>query len=238
MNRKFALLAVLLCCFFSETFAHALWIETASTGKKGTAQEIRVFFGEFSEGYAAATPTAKWFSDTRSFSLIVTTPDGQEIKLTPTQQPQYFSATFTPDKDGVYAVRLHHVVKDVYHGNRLDYNSSALVHVGTAAAALLPFSNIGVSADGKAGFKKEQPVSVTAFLDGKPAARAEVEVVAPNGWSKKLFTDSTGSASFKPLWPGKYNLEFTRSDKKAGQHEGKVYETEWRGANSVIDVKQ
>jgi hypothetical protein len=237
MNRKLSMLVVLLGCFFSETFAHALWIETASTGKKGTAQEVRIFFGEFSDGHAAATPTAKWFSDTRSFSLILTTPDGQEIKLTPTQQPQYFSATFTPDKDGVYSVRLHHVVKDVYHGNRLDYNSSALVHVGTTTASLSPFSNIGVSADGKGGFKKDQPVSITAFLDGKPAARAEVEVVAPNGWSKKVFTDSTGTANFKPLWPGKYNLEFTKSDKKAGQHEGKPYETEWRGANSVIEVK-
>src|SRR6218665_1086187 len=130
MNRKFSLLAVLLCGFFSETFAHALWIETASTGKKGSAQEVRIFFGEFADGHAAATPTAKWFSDTRSFSLIVTTPDGQEIKLTPTQQPQYFTATFTPDKDGVYTLLMHHLVKEVYHGNRLDYNSSAQVKVG------------------------------------------------------------------------------------------------------------
>jgi hypothetical protein len=235
MIRKSSLfLLLILGCFISDTYAHALWIETAPNGKKGVPQEIRIFFGEYSEGNP--TPTAKWFSDTRSFGLVLITPDNQEIKLTPTQQPQYFTATFTPDKDGVYTILMHHLVKEVYHGNRLDYNSSAQVKVGNATTAIPSFSNIGIYADNKAGFLKDQEISFTAYLDGKPAAKTEVEVVAPNGWSKKFYTDSTGSASFKPLWPGKYNLEFSKSDKKDGNHEGKPYETAWRGANCVVDV--
>lgn len=236
MTRKISLLFILaLSCFFSKAYAHALWIETAPTGRKGVAQEVRIFFGEYSEGNP--TPTAKWFSDTRSFNLVLITPDNQEIKLTPTQQPQYFTATFTPEKDGVYTLLMHHLVKEVYHGNRLDYNSSAQVKVGNAATAVVPtFTNIGINADNKAGFIKDQDISFTAFLDGKPAAGTEVEVVAPNGWSKKFYTDSTGSANFKPLWPGKYNLEFSRSEEKTGEHEGKPYKTAWRGANCVVEV--
>ncbi|RYY21522.1 MAG: hypothetical protein EOO04_18090 [Chitinophagaceae bacterium] len=235
MKKRFVLSVLLLVVFISNIFAHALWIETLSVGKKGVAQEVRIYFGEFAD--KDLTPTAKWFSDTRSFSLILITPDKREIRLNATQQNEYFSATFTPEKDGVYTVLLHHVVKEVYHGNRLDYNSSACVRVGDVTAEPVPsFTNIGIYADGKTGFKKEQAIRFTAFLDNKPAGKTEVEVVAPNGWSKKVYTDSAGSASFTPLWPGKYNLEFSRSDTKSGQHQGKTYETEWRGANYVVDV--
>jgi hypothetical protein len=235
MKKKLLLSILSSFIFLSGAFAHALWIETAPVGKKGIAQEVRIYFGEFSD--KDVTPTEKWFSDTRSFSLVLITPDKQEIKLNATAQKEYFTATFTPGKDGVYLVLLHHLVKDVYHGNRLDYNSSAQVRVGTVTTELQPsFSNIGIYADGKAGFKKEQAISFTAFLDNKPAAKTEVEVVAPNGWSKKLYTDSTGKASFTALWPGKYNLEITRSDKKTGEHQGKPYETEWRGGNCIVEV--
>lgn len=234
MKKKLLLSILASCAFLSNVFAHALWIETPPVGKKGVAQEIRIYFGEFAD--KDITPTEKWFSDTRSFSLVLITPDKQEIKLTSNQQKEYFSATFTPEKDGVYTVVLHHLVKEVYHGNRLDYNSSAQVRVGNTTEVIPSFSNIGIYADGKTGFKKAQTISLTAFLDNKPAAKTEVEVVAPNGWSKKLYTDSTGKASFTAIWPGKYNLEISRSDKKSGEHQGKPYETEWRGANCIVEV--
>jgi len=237
MKKKLLLSILAFCAFLSNTFAHALWIETAPTGKKGVAQEVRIYFGEFAD--KDITPTERWFSDTRSFSLVLITPDKQEIKLNPNQQKEYFSATFTPEKEGVYTVLLHHLVKEVYHGNRLDYNSSAQVRVGNTSSEVIPsFSNIGIYADGKMGFKKEQAISFIAFLDNKPAAKTEVEVVAPNGWSKRLYTDSTGKGSFTAIWPGRYNLEFTHSGKKSGEHQGKPYETEWRGANCVVEVTE
>lgn len=63
-----------------QLFAHALWIETKATGTKGKAQEISVYFGEFSDN--DITKADKWFSDLKDFSLVVISPSKKEVKLT------------------------------------------------------------------------------------------------------------------------------------------------------------
>lgn len=63
-----------------QLFAHALWIETKATGTKGKAQEISIYFGEFSDN--DITKADKWFSDLKDFSLVVISPSKKETKLT------------------------------------------------------------------------------------------------------------------------------------------------------------
>ncbi|MET0945228.1 MAG: hypothetical protein ABWY22_07455, partial [Flavobacterium sp.] len=125
-----------------QLFAHALWIETKATGTKGKAQEISVYFGEFSDN--DITKADKWFSDLKDFSLVVISPSKKETKLSAKALDNKYQAFFTPDEEGVYTIVMHHKVKDVYGTMVLDYNSSANVTVGTAAKGNEAVANTNV----------------------------------------------------------------------------------------------
>ncbi|RYY62838.1 MAG: hypothetical protein EOO05_01185 [Chitinophagaceae bacterium] len=236
MNRKVILTAIASLLLVSQLFAHAMWIETNPSGKKGISQEVRVYFGEF--GDKDITPTATWFSDISQFSLVLVAPDGTETILKATPKEMYYSASFTPTSEGVYSLAMHHVVKQVYNGMVLDYNSSATVQVGAAnVKSARPSRNvIAVLPTVKASYVASQPISIQAFFEGRPAGQKEVEVVAPNGWSKKLYTDSLGFASFTPLWDGKYNVEYTSTEKKEGDHQSEKFSSWYYCSTMIITV--
>jgi hypothetical protein len=236
MRQKIAIMTILACLSISQAFAHAMWIETAMSGKKGMAQEVKIFFGEFGDN--DITPTSKWFSDIKDFSLTLLTPDNKIIKLSATAQPNWYSAYFTPDMEGVYTLTMHHLVKEVYNGMLLDYNSMATVRVGNAQTATTGATNpnMGITPAMKPAYKINEPVPLQVFQAGVAAADKEVEVIAFNGWLRKLYTDSTGAANFTPLWPGKYNLEITSTEKLAGEHHGVKYESKYTCAIFIINV--
>lgn len=237
MIRKALLFTALFLATFLQTFAHAFWIETSPSGKKGKTQEVRIYFGEYAD--KDITPVADWFSDTRDYTLTLITPDKKEIKLTSAAAKDHFKASFTPDQEGVYTVVLQHTVKDLYNGKRLDYHSSAVVKIGAATTGDRPEHNsnpVSIYTAAKDIYKANAPVSLQTFFDKLPAGSKEVEVVAPNGWGKKLYTDSTGTASFTPIWPGRYMVEVANTEKKSGEHHGKSYDANWRCATYCIEV--
>ncbi|MGE7774002.1 DUF4198 domain-containing protein [Chitinophaga sp. NPDC101104] len=215
---------------------HALWIETSPVGKKGQAQEVRVFWGEFAD--KDISPLDKWFSDTKSYSLSVVLPDGKVVPLQSAPGKDHYKAFFTPEKDGVYTVVMKHIVKDLYHGSRLDYHSSAVVRVG-AAATIDPAANqnvLSVHTAPDASLKVGQSIDFYTLKNLKPAGGQEVEIFAPNGWGKKFWADSTGKSSFTPLWPGRYMVEVAGTAEEKGDHNGKPYEKIWRCATYCIEV--
>jgi len=219
-------------------FAHALWIETKATGTKGKAQEISVFFGEFSDN--DITPSAKWFSDLKDFSLVVISPSKKETKLTATALENKYQAFFTPDEDGVYTVVMHHTVKDVYGTMKLDYNSSATVLVGNAAKGNEAAANsniISVFSKDVATAKQKTKINVNALYEGKEAKEQKIKVIAPNGWEKELWSNDKGEISFSPIWSGNYMVEFAYTEKAAGEHNGKKYDEIWKMATYLISVK-
>ncbi len=220
----------------AQVFAHALWIETNPTGKKGQPQEVRVFWGEFAD--KDISPLDKWFSDTKSYTLTLITPDRKEIPLTSAPGKDHYKAFFTPETEGVYTVVMKHTVKELYHGSRLDYNSSASVLVGKGEASPETNKNeVSVFVAPKSAHKVNESINLHALMDLKPAAEQEVKVFAPNGWGKELYTDSTGKASFTPIWPGRYMVEVAGTQKKTGQHNGQTFEEVWRCATYCIEVK-
>src|SRR6188768_4117605 len=150
-----------------QLFAHALWIETKTTGTKGKAQEISVYFGEFSDN--DITKADKWFSDLKDFSLVVISPSKKEIKLTSKALDNKYQAFFTPDEEGVYTIAMHHKVKDVYGTMVLDYNSSATVTVGNAAKGNEATANtniISLFSKDVLTAKQNAKVNVNALYDG------------------------------------------------------------------------
>lgn len=236
MKKTGLLLVAFLLFSFANTFAHALWIETPSTGKKGVEQEVKVFFGEFSDN--DITPTDKWFSDLKDFTLILHTPDNKEIRLTQTAKKEYFSAVFTPNLDGVYTITMHHIAKEVYYGYKLDYNSSAIVQVGKITSSESKNNNLlGIASELSSVNKKDTKITFKSFVDQSVTGEKEIEVIAPNGWMKKVYPDDAGKANFTPIWPGKYMVEMIIQDKKKGTFNDKEFEVDFHCATFIIEVK-
>ena len=61
---------------------------------------------------------------------------------------------------------------------------------------------------------------------GKPLAKAEIVLIAPNGWEKPLHTDENGETNFPLLEPGLYIAEAKHKENHPGEFEGKAYSTE------------
>lgn len=237
MHYRSLIVAAVLLLAGLQVSAHALWIETNPTGKKGQPQEVRVFWGEF--GDKDISPLNKWFSDTKDYKLSVITPDKKVIPLTSAPGTDHYKAFFTPESDGVYTVVMVHAVKDVYHGSRLDYHSSAAVVVGNKpgpGAGEVNTNHLKVETAARPQYKVDESINLGVLAALAPAGSAELEVIAPNGWVKKLYTDSTGTASFTPLWPGRYMVEVAQTEKKGGDHHGKPFEAIWRCATYCIEV--
>lgn len=231
-----ALLLVLVAS--PSLFAHALWIETKATGTKGKAQEISVYFGEFSDN--DITKAEKWFSDLKDFSLVVISPSKKEIKLDSKALENKYQAFFTPEEDGVYTIVMQHTVKDVYGTMKLDYNSSANVVVGNKLAgneAAANSNKIGVFASDAATLAKNKKVTAIASYNAAVAKEQKVKVIAPNGWEKELWTNENGEFSFTPIWSGNYMIEFTQTEKSPGEQNGKKYAEIWKMATYQLSVK-
>jgi len=221
-----------------QLFAHALWIETKATGTKGKAQEISVYFGEFSDN--DITKADKWFSDLKDFTLVVISPSKKETKLTAKALDNKYQAFFTPDEDGVYTIVMHHKVKDVYGTMVLDYNSSATVTVGNTIKGNEATANtniISVFANNVTAAKQKTKININALYEGKEAKEQKMKVIAPNGWEKELWSNDKGEISFTPIWPGNYMVEFAYTEKASGEHNGKKYDEIWKMATYLITVK-
>src|SRR5690349_17315106 len=123
---------LLLLIFFSigtvQLHAHALWIETASTGKKGQAQDVKVFYGEYAS--KELEETGKWYSDVKDFTLWLTVPGKEKVQLNTTAGTNFFSASFTPEEDGIYLLTVSHEAKDLGGATKYEFSSVAAVAVG------------------------------------------------------------------------------------------------------------
>jgi uncharacterized GH25 family protein len=235
---KTIIVALLLSVASPSLFAHALWIETKANGTKGKPQEISVYFGEFSEN--DITKADKWFSDLKDFTLVVISPSKKEIKLKATALENKYQAFFTPEEDGVYTVVMQHTVKDVYGTMKLDYNSSANIVVGNKLFGNVATANsnkISVFTENASKLAKNTKITAIASYNAAIAKEQKVKVIAPNGWEKEMWTNENGEFSFTPIWSGNYMVEFSQTEKSAGEHNGKKYDEIWKMATCQLSVK-
>ena len=72
-----------------------------------------------------------------------------------------------------------------------------------------PVLMLDVVPTGKAG-------SFKVFYDGKPLAKAKLELKAESGWQRELRTDEQGAFAASLPWRGTYVIEIEHVDTKAG----------------------
>lgn len=235
---KLLIITILITFSANKLFAHALWIETNTVGKNGLNHEVKIFYGEYATN--EKEKTQKWYSDVKEFSLWLSAPGKEKIKLNTTDKEDHFSAHFTPEKDGVYTLTVVHEAKDLGGTTKYEFSSLAAVTVGKNATINLDeVSNpLKISTNETKVYKTTSNVQVKAILNGKPLANKQVSVFSPEGWSKEFITDTNGMINFNPIWPGRYVIEASNFVKNSGEHNGKEYKAEWQGATYSFEVSK
>lgn len=236
MKKVLYLFVFFISCLVSAE-AHTLWIETANTGVKGKPQEVKIYYGEYAE--QSPEKPGEWYSDVKEFTLWLIGPDQQAVKLPCTQADNHFMATFTPETEGVYTLAVSHSAKDLGGTTKYQFNAGAVVTVGKAVVPASPaFNNneLRIFAEPGKTAKVNKPLSLKGIFKDQPSGKLHVVVFSPSGWSRKISTDENGVAAFVPLWPGRYMIEASKSEKEEGAHHGKDYKAVWRCATISFDV--
>lgn len=225
--KKISLFIVLFVLSIGSTFAHALWIETASTGKKGQAQEVKIFFGEY-EGNETDS-VAKWFSNLKDFNLVLTAPNGTRQVLKASPEVLFYKATFTPDQDGTYTLSIVHEVKTIYEHAKIEYYAFAHVAVGTAPRInkTYPANALFTIQPAQAVNKVGTSVAHQVIYNKTPFAAQKLAIIDPKRKKQESLTSTDGQFDFKPLQKGNYFLEAFKEDATPGELDGNKYEKVW-----------
>lgn len=238
MKNKLTLLAFALMLTVGNAFAHALWIQTAPVGKLGQKQTVKIIYAEPGD---KPEKVADWYSDVKTFELWLIGPDQQKTKLTTVAGDDFFTAEFTPEKEGAYTLATGHSAKDLGGATVYQFNAGALVTVGKAATGNVATANaneLSVSVDVANAYKVNKPMNLTGLYKAQPLYQLHITVTSPTGWSKTVSTDKNGVADFTPLWPGTYFIEASKSWKEEGKHHDKDYKSFWRCATLVVNVSK
>ncbi|RDC54789.1 DUF4198 domain-containing protein [Pedobacter chinensis] len=226
MKTKLSLLFFLVAFSVSSAFAHALWIETPANGKKGQAQEIKIFFGE----YEANEPdsAAKWFSNLKEFKLVLTAPNGTTKVLTASPDVYFYKASFTPDQNGTYKLSVVHEVATVYEHAKIEYYAFADVNVGNSKInTAFPVEAALTIRPDKHVLKVGESSIHQVIYNKAPFANQKITLVNPERKTIPTETDENGKFTFKPEQKGNYFLEAFTEEKVPGKLNGKDYEKVW-----------
>ncbi len=237
MKLKLFLIITIFACSMAESFAHALWIETSTSGKTGQVQEVKIFLGEYASNERDSI--SHWFSNMKDFSLWLTTPDGKKSPLICTAAGNYFKAVFTPAAAGVYTLSVDHTVKEVYGGTKIHYYALASVTVNqslTGSENVVNGTDLSFQTPIGKTYKLNGPVSAAVVYKKSPRADGDITVQTPAGWSKKFKTDQKGNVTFDAMWVGRYLLEGTFTEDAKGTHEGQEFSSVWHCVTYCVDV--
>lgn len=226
MKTKIALVLLFVAFGISNAFSHALWIETSAVGKKGQAQEVKVFFGEYEQNEPDSAK--KWFSNLKEFKLILTAPNGSTKVLTASPEVLFFKASFTPDQNGTYKLSIVHEVASVFEKAKIEYYAFADVAVGGGKV------NASYPADAALTIRPEKPFAkageavVSQVVYNKaPLAKQKLTIVDAAKKAQPAETGADGKFVFKPESKGNYFFEVFTEDKTPGKLNGKDYEKVW-----------
>ncbi|UKT63902.1 DUF4198 domain-containing protein [Pedobacter mucosus] len=226
MKSRLFLITLLLSIFTSSVFSHAMWIETLAKGKKGQAQEVKIFFGEYESGKPDSAAT--WFSNLKEFKLVLTAPNGTTKILSASPDVFFYKANFTPDQDGAYKLSIVHEVAAVYDKAKIEYYAFADVSVGKYKTNTnYPVAAVLTIRPEKHTLATGETSAFQLIYNKAPFAKQKLAIVNPENKKIEPETDADGKFNFKPILKGTYFLEAFTEDKNPGKLDGKDYEKTW-----------
>jgi hypothetical protein len=192
---KFLLPALLFTA--APLHAHFVWIERDAQGNAAA------YFGEWAanvreteEGYLKLIANPKAF-----------TADGKELAVMRANDRLNIAAGATGD------IRL----TDTYFGEKAKSVSFYQAKLGrTETTAKFELELVPVAANSN---------SFTLLLHGQPVPDADVTLFTSSGWNRTFKTDAAGKVTIETPWPGQVIIEVGHLEKKAGEKDGRAYES-------------
>lgn len=236
-----AIVALLLLLSAYNASAHALWLQTSGTGKKGTPHEVIVYFAEPAQQKELLD--SKEWSMAKGFDLWAVSPSGKQFKLEAKPQKDCYAATFTPEEEGLYRVLLKHerigVLTFDGTGSFVPYfyactnvwigNDHAVANVISPDRSLLPMSILPVLSKGT------QKVFFHATLP--EGLKYQITVFSPSGKRINIAANGSNQLVFDAIEQGGYQVEVSAVDTKPGTIGGREYQKAFHIATTTFEIK-
>lgn len=206
MHRPFVAFIVALVLSGAAS-AHHLWLEPDEGG-------ARLYFGEFEENLREASPGL--LDRLAMPEAKVAAADGKALKVEKTAGHFKLAGTIGA-KDSVVAEQVR-----VNERKQADKTSRILNRLAARwvpdLAERAPVLTFDVVPTAKAGV-------FAVFYNGKPLAKAKVELIAESGWKREFHSDAAGRIEAPLPWRGAYVIEASHTDATAGTHGGEAYDS-------------
>jgi uncharacterized GH25 family protein len=184
--------------------AHALWLEGDTSGAK-------LYFGEYSENLRETSPGRLDSIIEPQATVIDST--GSEKSVNAIRANSHFTISSGTKGATVLIQALKQPIREPQGENP-----------GPAQKRFM-YSRLGRGGSLPLDIQETGNLLRLSFM-GKPAAKAEIIIIAPNGWEKHLRTDEKGEVSFSLTESGLYVIEAKHELKNPGEFEGKAYAIE------------
>lgn len=184
--------------------AHALWLEN-------DAKAVKLYFGEYSENLRETSP-GRLDGIVEPVATVIDAA-GKESPVKPLRENGYFAIPGSTTGNVVLVQALKQPIREPQGENPGPVSKRFLyARLGKGGSLPLDIENTG-------------DLLRLSFM-GKPAAKTEIVIIAPNGWEKHLTTDEKGEVSFSLPESGLYVIEAKYEYKNPGEFEGKAYAIE------------
>jgi hypothetical protein len=196
--------ALLSLAIASQASAHHLWLE-----QDGNA--TRLYFGEFGENLREASPGS--LDKLQPQAKLVT--GGGEGSLTVEKSPNSFAIAGAPGSlEAIVAEDVRWPSFTRKDGKKGIYMPAArLVGEGAAYKPVLTLDLVPAGAD-----------SYRVVFQGKPVAKAKVQVTTGAGWGREFHTEEDGTFKVALPWRGTYVLEVHHNDMTPGKRGEEAYD--------------
>ena len=184
--------------------AHSIWVEREGDG-------ARIYFGEFDENLREASPG---LLDRLKPEAKVA---GSDKALKVDKQAGFFVVAGPLGKDDSVVAETVAI-----NERRGDKPTKVLSTLGARYVAdfkeQAAVNTLDIVPAGKPGAFK-------VFYQGKPLAKAKLELIAESGWKREFKTDEQGAVEASLPWRGAYVIEVQHNDATPGKLGEEAYDT-------------
>ena len=197
--RTLVVAALAALSFAGSASAHHLWLEADGQGAK-------LYFGEFDENLREASPgLLDRFKPLPEARAIGASPQALKVE----KQPSAFVLSGAiGSTDSIVAEQAR-----VTERKQADKMVRTL---GTLAARWVPDFAERAAVLTLDVVPTGTPGAFKVVYDGKPLAKAKLELIAESGWKKELQSDEQGAFTAALPWRGTYVIEIEHVDTRAG----------------------
>ncbi|MEE4001208.1 DUF4198 domain-containing protein [Tenacibaculum sp. FZY0031] len=240
---KKSILTILFLTVISNSFAHYLWIETNPTGKLNNEHEIKIRFGEFSEGVIEKVGEDN-YNNVKDFTIWLIAPDGSKTSLQTIAKNDYYSTSFVPQQKGTYTIAVDNKKIKVFDYTKYDYtifkpeyHAKARVVVGNSISKLKSTNPKGIEIIDitPKHHKNTDEITLKVLYKNSALKYGEVTLFAEGKWFVKEKTDEKGLVTFKLPKKTMYTVETTYEEKTPGTFKGDDYKIIWHCATYFIN---